>query len=102
MFGSGPPPSVLKRRSLLKEEMAKSTARVHLANEFWKRWRREFLHLLQMCQKWVKPQRNLVIGDIVVVTDDRLPRNEWKLAPVEQTLPSDDGFIQKVVIAIGT
>ena len=55
-----------------------------------------------MRQKWVKPQRNLVPGDIVVVKDDHLPRNEWKLASVEQTLPSDDGFVRKVILAVAT
>ena len=74
----------------------------HLANAFWNRWRREFLHTLQMRQKWAKPHRNLVPGDIVVVKDDHLPRNEWKLARVEQTLPSDDGFVRKVILAVGT
>ena len=37
-----------------------------------------------------------------MVKDDHLPRNEWKLARVEQTLPSDDGFVRKVVLAMGT
>lgn len=37
-----------------------------------------------------------------MVKDDHLPRNEWKLARVEQTLPSEDGFVRKVVLAIGT
>ena len=55
-----------------------------------------------MRQKWAKPQRNLVPGDIVVVKDDHLPRNEWKLARVEQTLPSDDGFVRRVILAVGT
>ena len=54
-----------------------------------------------MRRKWVKPQRNLAIGDIVVVKDDHPPRNEWKLARVEKTLPTDDGFVRKVILAIG-
>ena len=39
-----------------------------------------------------------MVGDIVVVKDDHLPMNEWKLAPVQQTLPSDDGFVRKVIL----
>ena len=95
-----PPTGVFLREDLYS---SKRWQRVqHLANEFWNRWRREFLHTLQMRQKWAKPQRNLVPGDIVVIKDDHLPRNEWKLARVEQTLPSDDGFVRKVILAVGT
>jgi len=43
-----------------------------------------------------------MVGDIVVLNDDHLPRNEWKLAQVQQTLPSDDGFDRKVILAVGT
>ena len=95
-----PPPGVFLREDLYSNKRWRRVQ--HLANEFWNRWRREFLHTLQMRQKWAKPQRNLVPGDIVVVKDDHLPRNEWKLARVEQTLPSDDGFVRKVILAVGT
>ena len=94
------PPGVFLRDDLYSRKRWRRVQ--HLANEFWNRWRREFLHTLQMRRKWVKPQRNLAIGDIVVVKDEHLPRNEWKLARVETTLPSDDGFIRKVILAIGT
>ena len=86
-----PPPGVSLREDLYSSKRWRRVQ--HLANEFWNRWRRESLHTLQMHQKWAKPQRNLVPGDIVVMKDDHLPRNEWKLARVEQTLPGDDGFV---------
>lgn len=44
----------------------------HLTNEFWTRWRKEFLHALQKQQKWVRPRRNLQIGD-VIIKDDNTP-----------------------------
>ena len=51
--------------------------------------------------KWVEQQKTLSNAHIIVVKDDHLPRNEWKLACVEQTLPTDDGFIWKVILATG-
>ena len=33
---------------------------------------------------------------------DDLPRNQWKLARVDETLPSDDGWVRKVTVAIRT
>ena len=95
-----PPPGVFLREDPYSSNRWRRVE--HLANEFWNRWRREFLHTLQMRQKWDKPQRNLVPGDIVVIKDDHLPRNEWKLARLEPTLPSDDGFVRKVILAVGT
>ena len=45
----------------------------HLTNEFWTRWRKEFLHVLQERQKCVRLRRNMQIGDIVLVKDDNTP-----------------------------
>ena len=42
----------------------------HLANEFWIRWKKEYLLSLQQGQKWVKPRRNLCVGDIVIINGD--------------------------------
>ena len=95
-----PPPGVFLREDLYSSKRWRRVQ--HLASEFWNRWRREFLHTLKKRQKWAKPQRNLLPGDIVVMKDDHLPRNEWKLARVEQTLPSDDGVVRKVILAVGT
>ena len=52
----------------------------HLANQFWVRWKKEYLLNLQQRQKWLKPRRNLCVGDIVLIKgDEDLPRNRWQL-----------------------
>jgi len=56
-----------------------------LANEFWQRWRREYLLNLQQRQKWQKVLQNLHINDIVILQDDNAPRCKWKLARVVET-----------------
>lgn len=73
----------------------------HIANEFWMRWRKEFLSQLQVRQKWLHPRRDFKIGDIVLVKDENLPRCEWHLARVHKTYPSDDGHVRRVQIAVG-
>ena len=95
-----PPPGVFQRADLYSRERWRRVQ--HLANEFWNRWKKEFLQTLQTRQKWIKRQRNLQIGDVVLVRDDDLPRNQWKLARVEETLPSEDSYVRKVTVAIGT
>ena len=73
----------------------------HLINEFWDRWRKEFLQNLQVRQKWTRPQRDAKIGDIVILKDENLPRNQWSLARIVDVFPSADGFIRKVKLVLG-
>ena len=40
------------------------------------------------------------MDDIVVVMDDNLPRNCWRIARVEETYPNADGLVRKVRIKI--
>ena len=72
----------------------------HLANEFWSRWRKEFLLSLQERQKWLRPRRNLCVGDVVMVKDVNLSRNKWLLARVASVYPSKDGQVRKAQVAI--
>ena len=54
----------------------------HLANEFWSRWRKEFLLSLQEHQKWSRPCRNLTINGIVLVKDNNTACSMWQPAHV--------------------
>ena len=95
-----PPPGNFVKEDLY---LRKRWRRVqHLANEFWDRWRKEFLQALQLRKKWVKPKRNLQVGDIIMVKDENIPRNAWKLARVEEVFPSEDGLVRKVKLAMAT
>ena len=68
----------------------------YFANEFWLRWRKEYLQLLQVRQKWVQPKRNLTVGDIVISKENEGTCNKWPLSRVVQTYPSEDVFVRKV------
>ena len=63
-----PPPG-----NFVKEEVyaRKRWRRVQfLAEQFWSRWRKEYLINLSLRQKWFLPKRNLKIGDVVIVQDE--------------------------------
>ena len=95
-----PPPGHFQRTDLY---LNKRWRRVqYLANEFWNRWKKEFVQSLQPRQKWIAVRRNLQVNDIVIVMDENLPRNRWKLARVQEAFPSDDGLVRKVKMAIAT
>jgi hypothetical protein len=41
-----------------------------IADSFWKRWIAEYLPTLHERQKWLRPQRNVSVGDLVLVAGD--------------------------------
>lgn len=73
----------------------------HLANEFWKRWKVEFLASQQERKKWVNPEKNLKKDDVVLMVEDDTSRNQWPLARVVDTYPGSDGRVRKVRIRLG-
>ena len=91
-----PPPGEFSRPDMYSRKRWKRVQ--FLANQFWQRWRQEYLQSLQTRTKWQNPKRNLQIGDIVIDKDDDLQRNKWPLAKVTNTYPSDDGLVRKVEI----
>ena len=77
----------------------------HLANEFWARWRKEYMLTLQERQKWKRIRRDSKVGDIVLIKDDDLVgRNQWQLAKVVEVYESADGHVRsaKLLVADST
>lgn len=73
----------------------------YLSEQFWSRWRKEYLASISLRQQWHVPRRNVQVGDVVIVKDDNIPRNEWKLARVVEARADGDGLVRKVKIQIG-
>ena len=69
-----------------------------LSEQFWARWLKEYLPSLQVRQKWLKPMRNLKVGDIVLVIDDGQKRDAWPKARVEEVFPGKDGHVRSARI----
>ena len=67
-----------------------------LCDSFWRRWSRDYLSTLQTRQKWFNPQRNFVIGDLVLMTSELHPRDSWPLATVVNTYPDSNGQIRRL------
>ena len=72
-------------------------------NLFWRRWTREYLPSLQQRQKWNEPRRNVVVGDIVLVLDEKTPRSSWPLARVLEVYANKrDGFVRSAKLKTAT
>ena len=72
----------------------------YLAEQFWSRWRKEYLINLNSRQKWLVPKRNLKIGDVVMVQGEA-PRNEWPLGRITEVSSDEQGLVRSVKIKLG-
>ena len=70
---SGPslPPGLFQKDEIYSHKRWRQIQ--HLADIFWRRWIKEYLPTLQERQRWNRPRRNFVIGDIVLVSDVNCP-----------------------------
>ena len=72
-----------------------------LVKHFWRRWMREWLPNLNSRKKWLKTQRNLQVGDIVLLISPDAPRGQWPLARVIEVYPGEDGRVRVAKVQVG-
>ena len=92
-------PGNFEMGTLLKEQWKRVQS---LADMFWSKWRREYLHTLQLRHKWQEKKNSLKEGDIVLLKDSQVKRNEWPMCIVTKTFPSQDGLVRKVEVTTST
>ncbi|XP_041675346.1 uncharacterized protein LOC121530393 [Drosophila eugracilis] len=68
-----------------------------LQQQFRLRWKEEYLKELQR-NKWRAPTRNLRVEDMVVIKEDNLPSNEWRLGRIDAVYPGSDGHVRVIDI----
>jgi hypothetical protein len=64
---------------------------MRLADHFWSRWIKEYLPTLTRRQKWNRPAAPLKIDDVVIIMDDKHPRNLWPMGIVVEVPITPDG-----------
>nr|XP_041630542.1 uncharacterized protein LOC121501974 [Drosophila kikkawai] len=69
-----------------------------LHQQFRLRWKEEYLKELHKRTKWQVPTRNLEVGEMVIIKDDNLPSNEWRLGRIDSVFPGPDGHVRVVNI----
>ena len=62
-----------------------------LQSHFWSRWLREYLPGLTVRQRWTKEEIPLKQNDVVLISEDNIPRGKWKLGKIV------DIFLEKMV-----
>lgn len=94
-----PPPG-----NFVKEDLyaAKRWCRVqYLTEQFWSRWKKEYLLNLSLRQKWHAPRCNVKVNDIVIIKEDTVPRNQWHLGQVVETTYGPDSLVRRVKVQVG-
>eukprot|EP00112_Aurelia_sp_Birch-Aquarium-sp1_P002491 Seg1276.8 transcript_id=Seg1276.8/GoldUCD/mRNA.D3Y31 product="hypothetical protein" protein_id=Seg1276.8/GoldUCD/D3Y31 len=74
----------------------------HLANEFWRRWDKEYLQNQQMRTKWYNQRDNFKVGHIVLIVQENVSRNEWKRGRILDVREDSKGLVRSVRVKIGS
>lgn len=69
---------------------------------FWRRWSREYLPTLQQRIKWKTQSSDICIpGILVLVQEDNLPSQSWKVGRVVETHKGADGIVRVATVRVG-
>ena len=95
-----PPPGNYSQNDLYSRKRWRRVQ--HIANEFWDRWKKEYLQTFQQRTKWKQKARNFTIGDVVLLKETNF-RNDWKFARVVDVNKDDTNTVRscKVKTSIG-
>ncbi|XP_061400735.1 uncharacterized protein LOC133336443 isoform X2 [Musca vetustissima] len=71
---------------------------LRIKNHFWRKWKEEYLTTLQNRPKWRKEDRNLEVGQIVLIRNEETHPARWPLARVTEVQPGKDGIVRVVTL----
>ena len=75
-----PPPGFFQKADVYCRKRCRAVQ--HLVNEFWDRWRKEYLTSLQVRSKWTQENRCFEANDIILVKDSDMTRNKWPMGRI--------------------
>ncbi|KAA0199907.1 hypothetical protein HAZT_HAZT010866 [Hyalella azteca] len=70
----------------------------YLSDQFWIKFRWDYLSELQRRNKWKTPRRRLKCGDLVLVRDKTTDRLHWPMGLVQFVKTSADGLVRSATI----
>ena len=72
-----------------------------LVRHFWTRWMQEWIPALNGRKKWFKTQRDVRIGDVMMILSPDTPRGSWPLGRVLDVYPGKDGHVRVAKLQVG-
>ncbi|XP_053686295.1 uncharacterized protein LOC128735835 [Sabethes cyaneus] len=70
--------------------------------DFWKRWRTEYLAQLQGRTKNWEPPTKVDVGKLVIIADSNQPPTRWKMGRIHKLHPGPDDIVRVVTIKTAT
>jgi hypothetical protein len=71
-----------------------------LIRHFWERWMKEWIPSLSHRKKWFTAQRNLDVGDLVLLIETDTPRGQWSLGRIIKAYKGTDDKVRTVDLEI--
>lgn len=93
--GAKPLVNIDDSRYALRQNMCTSQI---LANTYWKRWLTDYLPEITRRSKWFQSTKPIMIGDIVVIVDPKLPRNCWPKGRIISTKSGRDSQVRSATV----
>ncbi|XP_028157810.1 uncharacterized protein LOC114350993 isoform X2 [Ostrinia furnacalis] len=69
---------------------------------FWSRWKHEYLNSLTQRAKWTKDSKPLAVGSMVIIKDDNRAPLHWTLGRVQQLIAGADGIVRIAMVKTAT
>lgn len=69
--------------------------------DFWRRWKDEYLDQLFLRTKWRDQQPNAAVDDVVLVRSENTPPTQWPIGRITNIYPGSDGLVRSVDVAYG-
>ncbi|KAG7189397.1 hypothetical protein KM043_018524 [Ampulex compressa] len=66
--------------------------------DFWNKWHKEYLHELQIRQKWRNSTGQLTTGAVVILMEDNIGCARWPLGIITEIFPGDDGVARVATV----
>ncbi|KAJ8955929.1 hypothetical protein NQ317_001799 [Molorchus minor] len=73
-----------------------------MIQDYWKRWRVEYLNTLQVRQRWTTSNFPIKIGTVVLLAWPNTPPLHWPLGIITETFPGKDGQVRVVSVKTKT
>jgi hypothetical protein len=71
-----------------------------LVDKFWHRWSEEYVAMLQERKKWKVSSPGLRVGQLVLLTSNEQPRDQWRLGIVDELGVGSDGHVRQVTVRL--
>ncbi|XP_055589427.1 uncharacterized protein LOC129741706 [Uranotaenia lowii] len=69
-----------------------------LTQQFWKKWRTQYLSDLQNRTKWTRNKTNVAVGMMVLLKEENCPPLKWPLGRITKTFLGPDGNVRVVTV----